>query len=268
MEPAFAGIDVAFAKGKRLPIVVARRCGAVLAPLPLRNWHERPPKGQGNVGALERTVLEEFASSAAKYLQTIESKCRVKIARIAIDAPSMPRADGVPRRAAEVELDSRRISCITTPDTAEFDRIVHRARDHLASGGAESRLPAANQLWMLAGFELFRRLRLQWECLEVFPQAIVVALGASQVHKSQAAGRASQLMALARETGWPRNPRPEHLKSIAFGSSSDKLDAYLAAWVASLHDDAREPLGVPPADAIWIPRLRLASLRPGAAVAD
>ena len=39
------------------------------------------------------------------------------------------------------------------------------------------------------------------------------------------------------------------------GKRHARLDAYLAAWVAALPEDQREALGLPPNDAIWIPRL-------------
>jgi hypothetical protein len=255
MERAYAGIDVAFAKGKRLPIVVTVRRGSVVEPLPLRDLVERPPIGQGNARALDPAVLLSFAEAAAHYLHAVEKSFNVTIERIAIDAPSGPCAAGEKRRLAERSLDSRGISCIATPSAASFEQIRQRAGTHLAGGGAESRIPGANQLWMLVGFELFGRLGREWECIEVFPQAIVFTLGASETHKSKGAGLARQLSAASRMTNWPQPPHTNRLESIGFGGRSDKLDAYLSAWLASLNESEREALGVPPDDAIWIPRL-------------
>jgi len=37
-----------------------------------------------------------------------------------------------------------------------------------------------------------------------------------------------------------------------YGPLHDRLDAYLAAWVASVGESEREALGSPPDDVIWI----------------
>ena len=81
---------------------------------------------------------------------------------------------------------------------AEFEAIRNKVKTHLESGGAESRIPSANQLWMLVGFALFERLRKEWECLEVFPQAIAAVLEARAIHKRERAGVQAQLAAAAR----------------------------------------------------------------------
>jgi hypothetical protein len=255
MGDAFAGIDVAFAKGKRLPVVVCRRRGFLLEPLPLRTANARPPRGAGNAKVLEPTAVFDFALASAAYLQDVQSEFGVRIRRVAIDAPSDPRPRGAPRRKAEAELDRRRIRCITTPDVADFEAICARAHTHLEQREPESHLPGANQLWMLVGFALFRTLRQHWECLEVFPQAIAAVFDANQVHKSKPEGLLAQLNAAGRHTGWPVTPSLASLGAIGYGSSHDRLDAYLSSWVASLDEAGREPLGEPPSDVIWVPRL-------------
>lgn len=261
MDDAYAGIDVAFAKRKYLPVVVCVHRANVLEPLPLRTARAKPPIGAGNAATLNGRAVEEFATRTVEYLQAIESEYGVRIRRVAVDAPSDPRPNTVARRRAEAELDRRRISCITTPTWPEFRSIRERGLAHLAQGQPESNLPGANQLWMLVGFSLFQALRPHWECLEVFPQAIVSLLGVSNVHKSRADGFRAQLQRVARYTGWPREGTTDkqlletgQLGSIAFGSSHDRLDAYMAAWVASLEESRREPLGEPPSDVIWVPR--------------
>jgi Protein of unknown function (DUF429) len=255
MEAAYAGVDVAFAKKKRLPVVVCRFRGGSLEPLPLRMAAAKPPVGKGNARILDVVAVDRFADQAAAYLEAVESEFGVRIQRIAIDAPSEPKRPGAARRQCEIGLDRRQIGCITTPSREEFKAIRQKAASHLASGGAESRLPAANQLWMLVGFALFERLRRAWECLEVFPQAIACALGAHGVHKSRPEGLLAQLTAAARHTHWPAAPGLAGLAAIAYGSPHDRLDAYLAAWVASLDESRREAIGRPPHDAIWVPRL-------------
>lgn len=252
---AFAGIDVACAKKKALPVSVCVWRDGQFEPLPLRlRSAPVPPRGQGNARTLDPSVLASFADLTAQYLRKIESAFAVTIHRVAIDAPSDPKCAGELRREAEKALDRRGISCITTPSFDEFAAIRNKARAHLAQGGAESRLPHANQLWMLVGFELFRRLRQEWECLEVFPQAISHVLGAASIHKTKAAGLLAQLTAVSRFTSWPVVPSASALATIGHGSIHDRLDAYLSAWVASMDIERREALGVAPYDVIWIPK--------------
>ena len=257
MEKAYVGIDVSFAKKKRLPVVVCRHQDRILEPLPLRNSSTKPPMGKGNACIVrEPSATSHFAQEVVCYLREVESEFSVRISQIAIDAPSEPKKDGELRRQCELGLDQRGISCITTPSAVEFEAKKKKAYEHLKSGGQESRIPAANQLWMLVGFELFEILRQQhWECLEVYPQAIAAILGTHNIHKSRAEGVLAQLKAAAHHTGWPEKPGMACLFNVGYGSRHDKLDAYLAAWIASLDATDREAIGQPPTDAIWVPRL-------------
>ncbi len=215
MMDAYAGIDLAFAKDKLLPISVCVIREGRLEPLHLRSKiPTRPPRGQGNPKALDPVVIEDFADETARYLRSVESNFDVSIQRVAIDAPSDPKRRGERRRAAEVALDGLGISCITTPSEDEFLKILEKARQHLDAGGVPAHLPHANQLWMLVGFELFRRLRREWKCLEVFPQATVCNLGAGERHKSQATAALFQLAAAARHTRWPLEPTRESMKLV------------------------------------------------------
>jgi hypothetical protein len=149
---------VAFAKGKRLPVCVAQWSGSRLVPFALRGISPLPPKGLGNPAALQETVVHSFTEAALEYLIAIEHRFGVQIERIGIDAPSAMRQPALKRRAAEAALDAAGISCIGTPDASDFARAKRRASEHLASGGAIARIPAANLLWMLVGFELFQTL--------------------------------------------------------------------------------------------------------------
>src|SRR5436305_1703745 len=132
----FAGIDVAFAKNKRLPVVICTLNTGCLEPLPLRSASVKPPVGEGNAHILDDDVVSRFADAAAEYLRRMESEFGIRIRRVAIDAPSDPKLAATTRRQCEVGLDQRRISCITTPSVFEFEAIRRRASDHLASGGA------------------------------------------------------------------------------------------------------------------------------------
>ena len=256
-QPAFAGIDVAFAKGKHLPIVVCTWQGERLIPFALRRLDFEPPVGLGNAASCKAGVVENFAQAAVNYLRQVEAHFDVQIIRIGIDAPSDPRSQTVARRAAEAALDRAGISCFTTPSDADFILIRQKVERHLASGGAESRLPHANQLWMLVGFQLFRQLKTVAECVEVYPQATVQLLGVGKVHKFKQGGVATQLAAASAYTGWPRGQQDEPIiDEIAWAPSHDKLDAYLAAWVAALDESDRLRFGTPPHDVIWAPHVK------------
>lgn len=252
---AYVVIDVSFRKKKRLPVCVCTKQEHHLTPLPLRRSSLRPPHGSGNRATLESNIVEDFAQRTCAYLQDVERTEGISIRRIAIDAPSVPKRPDLVRRAAERSMDQQNISCFATPSRAEFDNIVARVRWHLSAGGSETRIPHANQLWMLVGFILFEVLSNKYECIEVYPQATVAALGISGVHKSKRAGLEAQLAGVAKVTGWPNNGRTSELREIGYGSRHDKLDAYLSAWVASLPEHQRRPCGEAPDDAIWVPRM-------------
>jgi hypothetical protein len=255
MEDAYAGIDVAFAKKKRLPVVVVVKRGAVLEPLPLRSAKAFPPAGEGNARILNDPTVKLFAQQVFDYLRDVEKEFGVRIRCVAIDAPKQPLKEGKQRRECEKGLDARRISCITTPTMETFSDILKRGKVHLRKGNPETKLPGANQLWMLVGFALFAKLKQSWECIEVFPQAIVSMLNAHRIPKSQDAGLLAQFKAISRHTFWPSSPNPNYLAPIAYGARHDKLDAYMSAWVASLAKKDRESIGQPPNDVIWVPRL-------------
>lgn len=263
---AFAGIDVAFAKQKRLPVSLCVRDDRCMIPLAVAaRGAPNPPRGRGNAATLQENVVADFADEVAEYLRQLEIYFAVKIQRIGIDAPSDPRATDAGRRKAEVALDQRRISCFTTPSTADFVRIRQKASAHLEAGGSESCLPHANQLWMLVGFALFERLRREWDCLEVFPQATVCVLGANAIHKTQRGGVEAQLAAVAQHTGWPKPPREASLKTVVHGPAHDGLDAYMSAWVAALEISERVAFGQPPGDVIWVPAIGTLSSEEGEA---
>lgn len=257
LQSAFAGIDVAFAKGKRLPIVICTWRGDRLVPEALRRLPFEPPAGLGNAKSCVSGVVEDFARAAIEYLVRVQATLGLRIVRIGIDAPSAVRADGKSRRLAEAALDAAGISCFTTPSKAEFSSIRLKVERHLASGGHENNLPHANQLWMQVGFALFRQLSVIFDCLEVYPQATIRQLSAGSLHKLKAGAVDSQLVAVSAYTGWPDSRAGEPtIDEIAWGPRHDQLDAYLAAWVAALDEAERVSFGVPPDDVIWVPRVK------------
>lgn len=262
---AYAGIDVAIAKGKRLPVVVVVRCAGRVEPLALRErGAPEPPRGCGNAAIVEEENRCQLASASVTYLRALEEHFDVHIARIAIDAPSAPRRDDLKVREAEAALGKEGISYIQTPSRAAFDLMADRVRQHLLEGGSHSTLPCANQLWMLFGFTLFDALsHAGWECLEVYPHATVRILRSGQRHKSAPGAVVAQMTAAASYTDWPAKHETSSLNSIAYGSMHDRFDAYLAAWVASVPENERRPIGSPPDDVIWVPRLATAALGSG-----
>jgi hypothetical protein len=259
-QEAYAGIDLAIAKKKRLPVVVVVRHAGRLEPLAVNaRGVPMPPCGCGNALIVDVENRRRLASETVNYLRRVEKHFDVRIVRIAIDAPSAPRRDGLTLREAEAALDREGISYIQTPGRAAFALMPERVQQHLAGGGSEATLPCANQLWMLFGFALFDALaRAGRTCLEVYPQATVRILGSGQQHKSTPGAIEAQMAATACLTGWPEKADVSVLKSVAHGSLHDRFDAYLAAWVASLPDHERRPMGTPPDDVIWVPRLATA----------
>lgn len=256
LTPAFVGIDVAFAKGKHLPVVIARWVDGRLIPYPLRHLPFEPPRGLGNALTIDDHAVRAFSSAAVEYVSSVCQHLQVRPVRIALDAPSICTPEDRPRRQAEQALDRAGIHCFTTPSQNQIDQIRKKVRDHLVSGGAVNRLPHANQLWMIVGFALFEAFRSLAPCIEVFPQATVKRMNASGTHKSKKDGVALQLSAVARITGWPVDGNAiAELKPIAKAPLHDALDSYLSAWVAALDEHDREPLGCPPDDVIWVPRL-------------
>jgi len=259
---AFVGIDVAFAKGKRLPICICTVQAGHLVPLSMRtDCLTSHPRGKGNKAALDPTVVDAFAREVSAYLRRVELHLGVNIRRIALDAPSSPKGHGNSWRECEAAfIEHFGVNAIfKTPGLLEFEDIRAKAIDHLRHGGTESTLPNANRLWMLAGFALFQQLKADhWECIEVYPHATVRVLGAATVHKRNRSGVLAQLGALAYRTGWPSDQGEEalaYLARILCAPAHDAVDAYASAWIASLDRSQRHPLGCEPDDAIWIPLL-------------
>lgn len=256
-NPVYVGIDVAFAKRKYLPVSICLREEDRLVPLPLRSATVKPPRGQGNIAILKDIVVQQFAQKVVTYLEKVAHTENLNIIRIGIDAPRDYRPVGKKLRYAEEELGKKGISYFKTPSRKDFEHIKRKAKDHLDSGGKENNLPHSNQLWMLVGFTLFKELSRIAECIEVYPQATVKAMSTADVHKSKQEGFEAQILAVAQATGWAdKNELRSHIMKSGYGKKDDKLDAYLSAWIASLNEDDRIPLGTPPHDVIWVPRKR------------
>ena len=124
---AFAGIDVAFAKGKKLPVCIVTKEGSRLVPIELREDQRAPiPTGKGNPALLDPNIARRFGQDVLKYLQKIERDCDLQIAAVAIDAPREYKVSD--RRACERAMDQLGISCFARPCRAEFEKIKDSKR--------------------------------------------------------------------------------------------------------------------------------------------
>jgi hypothetical protein len=250
----FIGIDLAIRIRKRLPVAACERIDGDIKYVDLRNTFNASPSGIGNAGALDAHQRADFVQRAVNWLSDFEQWRGKAIARIAIDAPSSPCREGHDRRLAEVGLDGVGLSCFSTPTKGQFESIVAKAKEHLRIGGSLSRLPYANKIWMLVGFDLFTAIKAKWECIEVYPQAIVRSLGAGTIHKAKAAGFAAQCRAFAQVIGYTEAGLRTSISNASFGAAHDRLDAMMSAWVASLPEQDRIAYGDGFDDSIWVPR--------------
>jgi predicted nuclease with RNAse H fold len=125
-------------------------------------------------------------------------------------------------------------------------------------------MPNANRIWMLYGFELFRALK-AWgvSVIETYPQAVVRLLMNECSSKLTADGFGKQLDAVARATGWDPQRLEAALAAGCTGHRHDRLDAFMAAWVAALGPRKRTAYGNKEShdDAIWVPKKTLWSTR-------
>ena len=256
---AYIGIDVSCAKKKRCPISICVKENGRLIPLLLGQNKNQPPLGFGNAATLIEENNIAYADAIKSYIVEVCKEHNLTPGRIAIDAPLIPKENNLKRRIAEQELDSRKISCYATPSQREFESIINRGKAHLDKGEVVSRLPHSMQIFMLAGFAIYQALKSVANCIEVFPHATAKILGTTSKHKTKENQAYVQLIAMSKYTGWPSSEDEwRKVKDICSGDPHDKVDAYGAAWVASLDEAQRLVLGDPSVnDAISLPRLEL-----------
>ena len=241
-SPVYLGIDVACAINKRLSICFASVNRSLLPPI--IPWHltDLIPRGIGNKEIVATAPFREAARHVTEAIARIASEMSWKIERVAIDAPAAPPSAG--SRLAEDELGHIGLSSFRTPTVPAWADIRRKCADHLVNNGTASTLPHANKIWMLFGFELFIHLRkeLGVEIIEVYPFEIVRTLLPTCRHKSTEQGYREQLEAVAIRTGWQPQDLEAKLKATLPGSRHDRLDAFMAAWVASMPQKARRAL--------------------------
>ena len=251
----YLGIDVACAVDKKLPICVVS-AGHPLMPLAVpRHLAGLIPRGAGNKEIVAAKPFQEAARGVVSAINRIMDETGWKVGRIVVDAPAAPSATGC--RLSESDLARLGLSSFTTPSLSTWSGIREKCANHLRIGGTPSTLPYANKIWMLYGFELFSSLRseLTVEVIEVYPFAIIRALLPACAHKSTEQGYQDQLVAIAARTGWDPQALEAKLKVTVSGSRHDRLDAFMAAWVASLPLERRRAFGDAqrPDDSIWVP---------------
>ena len=249
----FLGIDVACAKAKRLPICIAKQEGDRVVPVEFR---EELPRSPGNSEITKPCPFRALAESIAIGLAQTCKERGWQIKRVAIDAPASAPPAGQ-KRLCEREMSKLGLSSFQTPDAQRWEEIKESCKQHLSRGRPLSNLPHANKIWMLYGFRLFSALRSigDFQVIEVYPYAIVSELLPGCAHKSTKEGYSSQLSAVASRTGWLAVDLEKQLRNTTFGGQHDRLDAFMAAWVASLPRRKLKVHGCHKRidDSIWIP---------------
>jgi len=211
------------------------------------------PRGVGNREIGAAAPFREAAHGVVGAIDRIAIEMGWRVKRVAVDAPAAPPAFG--SRASEDELEHLGLSTFRTPPASAWAGIREKCARHLSHGGSAATLPYANKIWI--GFELFTRLKgeLGAEVIEVYPFAIVRALLPACAHKLSEKGYRDQLIAVSTRTGWKPPKLEERLEATVPGSRHDRLDVFMAAWVASLPPGRRRAFGNAqrPDDAIWVP---------------
>jgi predicted nuclease with RNAse H fold len=254
---AFIGIDLACAKNKHCPISICTFENGRLIPLLLTEEAFVAPRGSGNVATLNREHNYVYANEIKNYILSVCKAHNLTAKRIALDAPLTPKKHTLKRRLAEQALDRFRISCYATPSAADFENIIAKGKAHIAQGKEPSRLPHSMQIFMLAGFALAEVLEEVAEVIEIYPQANARLLSVAGKHKTKQDQSMVQLKAISEYTGWPNAAHEwDSVGNICKAPMHDKIDAYSAAWIASLPVEKRVALGsVEHNDAIWVPDL-------------
>ena len=76
----------------------------------------------------------------------------------------------------------------------------------------------------------------------------------AQTRKIRYSRYREQLKAVAAATDWERAELGRMISAQGYGSRHDKLDAFMAAWVASLPRERLLACGQAPNDVIWVPQ--------------
>ena len=250
---AVVGIDLAVQKDKRLPV-----CALVCDDaefLELRNAQVMPPTGPGNAALIEDPkAAMRFAHATVQYLREIEAEFDIGILRVVIDAPWAPAANDE-IRPAEQKLKKLRLSYYQTPSLTDFEMIRKKRLEPASQAGA-------NQIWMLAGFQLFTQISAAGiECVETYPFAVWWALE-SEIHsKKSQRGMDERMRAINyfMQNSNVHITQPD-LRSFCYGAMHDKIDAVMCAMIGTMDAGKRIDIGTKQ-HPFWLPqtdRLRTA----------
>lgn len=252
----FCGIDVSCGKNKPLPVCFVARDQHRLNVLSVpRALAKTIPRGPGNGEITKATPFRRKANEAVDAIKMIAAELGWRINRIALDAPAKAPSHNE-GRACEIAMGLAGLSYFKTPSVSQWMKIKQACTTHMAQDRSLSRLPSANQIWMLYGFELFEAFAdTGIERIETYPQAVVRSMLPDCEHKTTEAGYRKQLSAIAAATGWKDHDLEAVLARQVRGSRDDKLDAYMTAWIASLPLARRKAFGhmADNLDAIWVP---------------
>ena len=210
--------------------------------LPLRNAQVKPPTGPGNAALIQDAqAAVSFACETVRYLRWIEHEYGVKVQKVVIDSPLSPAdEDGI--RIAEKYLDKLEISYFRTPSLTTFEVIRKKRREPGSQSGA-------NQIWMLAGFQLFTQISAAGiECVETYPFAVCAMWGIGHLNKKSPLGKTERMNAIARCIG----VSPAETLQSCFGAGHDKVDAMICACVGNLESIQRRNIGTSK-HPFWLP---------------
>ena len=179
-----------------------------------------------------------------------------RIERIAVDAPAAPPATG--SRASEIELGRCGLSSFRTPPTSAWADIIKKCVDHLRGGGTAATLPYANKIWTLAALSSSnsRRSDLTPKSSRSIrsPLSEHCCQYASTSRRTRDTGISLLQLRPVRDGCLPQKLEARLTETVP-GSRHDRLDAFMAAWVASLPRAQRRAFGDAERsdDAIWVP---------------
>ena len=226
-----------------MPLAIPKHLGAAI------------PRGVGNREITAVAPFQEAALGVAGSINRVAVEMGWHVERAAVDAPAAPPAAN--SRASEDELGRLGLSSFRTPAASAWDGIKQKCVEHLGSGGSTATLPHANKIWMLFGFELFSSLRAGLRDRGHRGISVCYRPGIAIRLRAQVDG--AGLSGSARRGRRPHRVETAGSRSQATatvpGSRHDRLDAFMAAWVATLPREQRRAIGDArqPDDAIWVP---------------
>jgi hypothetical protein len=213
------------------------------------------PRGVGNKEITAAAPFRGAALGVVRAISQILDETGWHVERTAVDAPAAPPAAG--SRASESELGRLGLSSFRTPTVSAWTSIRQMCADHLRSGGSAATLPTPTKSGCSSASSSShpsRAVSRRKSSRCIHSPSFERCYHRAQ-HKTTEQGYRDQLNAVAARTGWEPLKLESRLKLAVSGSRHDRLDAFMAAWVASLPPERRRAFGDAqrPDDAIWVP---------------